>query len=289
MSQFNRNLNPAEKIGNHMLRISFSLFVCLFLGTTGAVSAESKPAVPFEQLSAMYEREIHPLLKQFCLDCHSAEDKEGELDLEQFVSLPDVREDAAAWQKVRLMLQTNEMPPEDSPQPSVEQKKLLQTWVENYLDAEALANAGDPGPVLLRRLNNAEYTYTIRELTGIDSLDPAREFPVDGAAGEGFTNTGNALSMSPAMIEKYVAAGGEVASHLVLLPDGIRFSEGTTSRDWSNEIMAEIRRIYLKHTTDGRDTSILDRWSVADPKRATLEDGRLDLSRYFAALIRHRD
>ncbi len=52
---------------------------------------------------------------------------------------------------------------------------------------------------MLRRLSNAEYTYTLRDLTGVDSLDPAREFPVDGAAGEGFTNTGNALVMSPAL------------------------------------------------------------------------------------------
>ena len=31
-------------------------------------------------------------------------------------------------------------------------------------------------------------------------LDPAREFPADSAAGEGFTNTGNALVMSPALV-----------------------------------------------------------------------------------------
>jgi hypothetical protein len=35
--------------------------------------------------------------------------------------------------------------------------------------------------VLLRRLSNSDYTYTVRDLTGVDSLDPLREFPVDSA------------------------------------------------------------------------------------------------------------
>ena len=48
-------------------------------------------------------------------------------------------------------------------------------WIRNYLEAEALANAGDPGRVVLRRLSNAEYTYTIQDLTEV-KLTPAREF-----------------------------------------------------------------------------------------------------------------
>jgi hypothetical protein len=36
------------------------------------------------------------------------------------------------------------------------------------LDAEARARAGDPGLVPLRRLSNAEYDATIRDLTGVD-------------------------------------------------------------------------------------------------------------------------
>ena len=95
-----------------------------------------------------------------------------------------------------------------------------------------------------RRLSNAEYTYTLRGLTGIDSLEPAREFPVDGAAGEGFTNTGDALAMSPALLTKYLDAGKRGAKHMVLLPDGVRFSPSTTRQDWTNELLAEIRGIY---------------------------------------------
>ncbi len=63
-----------------------------------------------------------------------------------------------------------------------------------------------------------EYTYSIRDLTGVPSLDPAKEFPVDGAAGEGFTNVGAALVMSPALLTKYLDAAKDIASHAVLTP-----------------------------------------------------------------------
>ncbi len=73
-------------------------------------------------------------------------------------------------------------------------------WIRSILDEVALSEAGDPGPVVIRRLSNWEYTYSIRDLTGIESLDPVRDFPVDGAAGEGFTNAGAALVMSPSLL-----------------------------------------------------------------------------------------
>jgi hypothetical protein len=71
----------------------------------------------------------------------------------------------------------------------------LHAWVHAALNTVALRHAGDPGPVVLRRLNNAEYSWTIRDLTGIESLDPAEEFPGDSASGEGFMNVGNSLVM----------------------------------------------------------------------------------------------
>ena len=249
--------------------------------------AMSDDAVSFDGLQKQYRRQIQPLLKQFCLECHSTEAKEGELDLERFAALDDVRRDPPAWQKVAGMLDTQEMPPEESPQPTADQKKRLRDWVGKYLRAEAHASAGDPGPVVLRRLNNAEFTYTVRDLTGVP-LDPARDFPVDSAAGEGFTNTGDALVMSPALVTKYLEAGKEIAGHAILLPAGIRFSAGNSRRDWTDEILAEIRSLYARHTGRLGDANSLNRWNVSDPTQLTDADGRVDLERYFAALIRHR-
>ena len=71
------------------------------------------------------------------------------------------------------MLENNEMPPKKSKQLSAEQKAMFIAWIHRYLDAEAHAGAGDPGRVVLRRLSNAEYDNTVRDLTSV-YLEPTQ-------------------------------------------------------------------------------------------------------------------
>ncbi|HUG67890.1 MAG TPA: DUF1587 domain-containing protein, partial [Pirellulaceae bacterium] len=263
----------------------FVTLVCaslmLFIGST-AVSAEN---ASFDNLRKQYDEEIHPILTQFCLDCHSTEKQEGEFDLQRFATLAEVRRDPKAWQKVAEMLDNGEMPPEDNEQPSAEQRKQLRSWINLYLNAEALANAGDPGPIVLRRLSNAEYTYTIQDLTGVESLEPTREFPVDGAAGEGFTNTGSAQGMSPALVQKYLDAAKSVAEHAVLLPDGVRFSPHTSRRDHTDELLARIQGFYRNFTEDGGGSAV----DLQGIKFDTNQGGLLPIAKYLEATLAERD
>jgi hypothetical protein len=240
---------------------------------------------PFDAIGSEYAREIRPLMTQWCLKCHSTAKQKGDLDLERFSTLGDVRRETKVWLKVVEMLDNGEMPPKESQQPSADQRRKLRGWVERYLQAEALANAGDPGPVVLRRLSNAEYTYTIRDLTGVD-LNPAREFPTDGAAGEGFTNAGNALVMSPALLTKYFDAGREIAQHAVLLPDGFRFSPSTSRSDWTNDVLARIRALYREHTDTAGAPESTCRGSSST--RTTVVDCRSNgISRPRSTWLRH--
>ncbi len=239
----------------------------------------------FGVLRKQYDGQIHSTLKRFCIDCHSTEKQEGEFDLERFAKFADVRRDTGAWQKVAEMLDNGEMPPEDSKQPSAAERIELRTWVASYLNAEALAHAGDPGPVILRRLNNAEYNYTVRDLTGIDSLEPTREFPVDGAAGEGFTNAGGAQSMSPSLARKYLDAAKAVAEHVVLLPNGIRFSPFTSRRDRTDALLARIQAFYRKFTEDGGGAHV----DLQGIKFDTNQGGVLPVEKYLAATLAERD
>jgi hypothetical protein len=240
--------------GNQQIGLGLRGFVlmCLLALPTSVLGDES---TTFKKLGDDFGREIRPILDQYCMKCHAADVQEGTLDLEQFTSLAEVRRSTTTWLKVAEMLDNGEMPPKKAKQPSPERRQRLRGWIGEYLRAEALASAGDPGPVVLRRLGNAEYTYTLLDLTGVD-LQPAREFPVDGAAGEGFTNTGNALVMSPALLSKYLDAGKKVADHAVLLPDGIRFSPGATRRDWTDEVLARIRNFYARFTDSGGGTQV---------------------------------
>jgi hypothetical protein len=231
-----------------------------------------------------FSSEAVAVLKQHCLECHSTEKLEGELDLERRLSSAVLAEDATVWQAVLEQVTSKEMPPKDRPALSSAELQTLTAWIESALNKIAIENQGDPGPVVLRRLSNAEYTYTIRDLTGLANIDPAREFPIDGAAGEGFTNVGAGLVMSPALITKYLDAAKEIANHAVLLSHGIRFSEATSERDRTEEILSRIRSLYGTYTDSGGATAV----NLQGIQFATNEGGRLPIKLYLEALQQDR-
>ena len=231
-------------------------------GAAGPGAAQNPPP----DATTEYDTVVRPLVQKYCMTCHSTKLKKGSLDLERLASPPGPRKDLKVWQQVIEMLDAGDMPPKAKPHPAAEERKALITWVRAFLGAEARARAGDPGHVPLRRLSNAEYDYTIRDLTGVD-LRPTREFPADGAAGEGFTSAAEALSeISPALFSKYLNAAKDVSEHAVLLPDGFRFSPARTQRDWTDESLARLRQFYAVYTADGR----------------------LPLQPYLTATVRHR-
>src|SRR5205085_3801886 len=115
-------------------------------------------------------------------------------------------------------------PPERAKEhPPAERRREVVAWIRAVRASEAKRTAGDPGPVPARRLSNAEYDYTVRDLTGVD-IRPAQEFPVDPANEAGFDNSGESLTMSPALLKKYLEAARRVADHLVLKPEGFAFA-----------------------------------------------------------------
>ena len=248
--------------------LAAALVVVAYPGATmPSVSVTAAQNAKREDPTKAYASKVQPLLKQFCLDCHSAKDKKGDLDLERFAALGDLRKDIKPWQLLIEQIESGEMPPKNKPQPSDKEKKDLVAWVRQFLNDEARARSGDPGHVPLRRLSNAEYDATIRDLTGVD-LRPTREFPADGAAGEGFTNASEALTdVSPALLTKYLNAAKDIADRAVLLPNGFRFSLRNTRRDWTDEGTVKLRAFYANLAP---------------------ADGNLVVQPYLAATVRHR-
>ena len=247
-----------------------SLFVSLAAALLPTIVVGQLP----DELSQQFTENVRPILTKYCVECHSKELAEAEIDLEQFTRLSQLQAEAKTWVKVRVMLNTRQMPPKESKQPTDDEYRQLESWVRTFLAIVAKKVAGDPGPVVLRRLSNDEYNYSLRDLIGVQSLDPTREFPIDGAAGEGFTNTGSGQGMSPALIAKYLDAAKEVADHLVLLPDGIRFSSASTRRDQTDELLAQIREMYGNYTVS----------ATGSPQGG----GKIPLARYIAVILSER-
>ena len=199
-------------------------------------------------LEARFNDTVRPFLATYCVSCHSGEKAMAEFDLGRYPTLASIAGDHDRWSLLRDKLKAEQMPPATSQrQPAARARQRMIEWIDALLWNEARKNAGDPGMVLARRLSNAEYNNTIRDLTGVD-IRPTREFPVDPANMAGFDNSGESLSMSPALVTKYLQAAREVANHLVLKPSGIAFAphlalvETDRDRYAINQIISFYRR-----------------------------------------------
>ncbi|MFN7628717.1 MAG: DUF1587 domain-containing protein, partial [Pirellula sp.] len=231
------------------------------------------------ELQNAYRRDVAPIVQKYCTECHNQELSEADIDFASIKEWSEVKKGIRHYQRALDQLRTNQMPPPDSPQLSDADAKTLSGWIERWLALEAAKQAGDPGPVVLRRLNNAEYTYTLRDLTGVSELDPAKEFPADSAAGEGFSNTGASLVMSPALVRKYLDAAKQVAEHLVLLPDGFVFSANPSASDMTNQKVDEIRKFYARYANNQGGDTVNLQGIVFE----TNQGGRLPIELYLAA------
>ncbi|MDG1897947.1 MAG: DUF1592 domain-containing protein [Fuerstiella sp.] len=265
-----------------LVRTVAGLLLASVLCNGGLILADERNAAAAD---AEYRTSIRPLLDRYCFECHADSVTEAEIDLGAIKTLPQARENVQAWVKVRDTFDTQQMPPKNSRQPTEAEATQLRTWVRGFLATEAKAQAGDPGPVVLRRLSNAEYTYTIRDLTGVSSLDPTDEFPIDGAAGEGFTNVGSGLVMSPSLVQKYLDAAKGIAKHAALFPDGIRFTPFQSRRDNTDDLMARIREFYARYTTGSSGTSV----NLQGIRFETNQGGVLPIADYIAATVTERE
>jgi len=167
---------------------------------------------------------VQPLLEQHCYDCHGGKKTKGGVDLKKLNADPKVGGEFELWAKVKEQIASGDMPPDDKPELAAGEKERALKWLGASLETAMRANAGDPGNVTMRRLTNAEYDRTIRDLTGVD-LQLAQEFAADGGGGEGFSNIGDVLFVSPQQLDKYFAAARKLADHATILPgSGVEFS-----------------------------------------------------------------
>ena len=210
-----------------MARLSRYLAAAFSLLATTVSAAEPDQAA----LERRLNETVSPFLQTYCHACHGKEKAEAKLDLTAFSSYGKIAAGFQTWQIVVERLEAGEMPPDDAKRrPMDAERRAVIAWIRDVRRFEAERHAGDPGIVLARRLNSAEYNYAIRDLTGVD-IRPTREFPVDPANEAGFDNSGESLAMSPALLAKYVAAAREVADHLALKPQGFEFAPHPVATD----------------------------------------------------------
>jgi mono/diheme cytochrome c family protein len=227
--------SSSSRATTKLTRVKFNSASAASISSPENESASTKP-------DERFKKQVRPFLENFCLDCHTGEDGESGVDLDQFLKHEDVEKDLEIWLHALEQIEQGSMPPDDSDQPSKRQVKDLTEYVLSTI----ASRAGEDQPLgRLRRLNRVEYENTIRDLFRLSRNcfnNPARiiqtndyfkpmtgrmpryvlavshfynshrrhsdlpgvsNLPVDPPVEHGFANDQEALSLSPLLLENY--------------------------------------------------------------------------------------
>jgi mono/diheme cytochrome c family protein len=160
------------------------------------------------------------LIEENCVVCHNQKSKTAGVSL-QGIDFNNLGANAALWEKVLRKVRTGQMPPPGAPRLEGPDAAAFVNWIEGALDRAARLNP-NPGRPAVHRLNRTEYSNAIRDLLAVD-IKPGGALPVDDS-GYGFDNIGEVLTISPALLEKYISMARKV-SRLAVGDQAIKPSE----------------------------------------------------------------
>ena len=198
-------------------RFRASALCALVLSLAVVLCLADEPQAARSAGNAAFTSSVQPFFARNCTGCHNAKRKVGGLNLEAFASAAPSAQDLDTFERVLRKLEAGEMPPKGQPRPNEAELGTVTKWIQTRFGLAARATVAGAGPVKVRRLNRVEYNNSIRDLLGID-VQPANDFPQDDSA-YGFDNIAQALSVSPLLMEKYLASAERIARTAVFGPD----------------------------------------------------------------------
>ena len=196
------------------------LHTSIFLQCLCAIALLSSPALGAEadgdaelsmaRADAMktYKDKVAPFINTYCARCHTGNRQKGGVTFSMVLKNPESPSFFLLWKRVSLQVKTRDMPPEDADkQPSEQERKVVTDWIAGM---KRFASK-DPGLFVIRRLSKSEYGNTLHDLFGVDP-QIVHDLP-DEVLGAGYTN-----SLSPLLIEKYLAIANEVSDRIIAPP-----------------------------------------------------------------------
>jgi mono/diheme cytochrome c family protein len=185
-----------------------------------ATPADAAPADPAPASAATDQVRLTPtslintpgerkaLLAQYCSACHNDKALTAGMSVEK-LDVENIGRDVATWEKILRRISLGEMPPKGMRRPPHAQATAISGWLEASLDDLSAKNP-DPGRATLRRLNRVEYANAVRDLLGY-TVDVSNQLPADDS-GYGFDNIADVLTVSPTLIDRYMAVAARVAT-----------------------------------------------------------------------------
>ena len=253
----------------HQRGIVLALLAVLRLG--GGASAAAAPATGSPNNSPEFDRVVKPFLTQHCTSCHGGQKQKGDLRVDTLVIDYDSPKIMGHWEEIMNRINSGDMPPKKEPRPRPDDIARVAEWIVGQLrEAETARQSSARERVAFRKLSREEYANTIRDLLGVN-------FDVKGPAGlpedpdwKGFERIGSVLTLSPAHVEKHLAAAEAVLTEaLSLRPEPKRevlrwsafdlrwkgFQAEYTARGIADQVRIEI--VPNNYTTDSWDVQIM--------------------------------
>ena len=199
----------------------------VFLFSLPGVTSAAEPPAPLAGAVAT-ATDVESTINRYCASCHNdrivaGRDVAPSMMVAQlqiagvaFDSLDanHVAGDAATWERVVRKLQSRTMPPVGRPRPDDETYDAVALWIESELDRAAVDNPNPGRRPALHRLSRTEYQNAVRDLLALDDLpkefDVSTLLPADNAT-SGFDNLADLLFVSPATLERYLAAARKIS------------------------------------------------------------------------------
>jgi len=166
----------------------------------------AQPSSPIGAVSAASSQ--RQTLDRYCVTCHNQRLVTAGLKLDD-ADVANPGAGAEIWEKVVRKLRTGIMPPPNMPQPSMDDRVALLSWLETSLDKAAAAKPNPGRTETLRRLNRTEYQNAIRDLLAVD-IDAASLLPAD-ESGHGFDNV-TVGDLPPALLDRYISAAQKISA-----------------------------------------------------------------------------
>lgn len=186
----------------------FSLQITLL---TAPVSSADETSTT---LAGRFQAEVVPFLKRHCIECHGSKDPKADLSLAGETDAKVLITRRGVWENIIDMVETGQMPPKEQAKPDPAEVDRVVSLIKSLFDDADRHAKPDPGRVTVRRLNRVEYNNTIRDLVGVD-FNPAEDFPSDDI-GHGFDNIGDVLTLSPVLMERYLAAAESIVNRAIV-------------------------------------------------------------------------
>lgn len=183
---------------------SLLLFSLLVVFISNRLDATEAPQAALDKL-------VRPFFAEHCNACHDAKKQKGDLRVDNMVINFQSPKTMMLWEEIMNRINSGDMPPEDEKRPKPEDIAKVSEWIAAQLhEGEALRQSGGGEKVTFHKLTREEYANAVRDLLGVN-------FDVKGPWGlpedpdwHGFERIGSVLTLSPAHVEKYLAAAEAV-------------------------------------------------------------------------------